>query len=457
LACCSLATAAEFQEELITASEALGPVGQQLGEQVEAGQLDQANQRLLEYFPMDKRTPAQTLAVANMLYGLDAKLSYALHKQVAQQLPNEPTAQLEWAMEQHRAGEYAGALKAYDAFSKAESQFAPAHGLAADCLIRLGRTREAVARWQASENASQGTLESLESMVCDVYKDPSLEKRRVDLRARVQRGDVDAAVKLIALDGRYPRDWWNDGPSRSHLEHDVPLLKQLAASPRIKAALSLAECLQLEDPTQEALRSILNRNGWLVDTNHTLPADASTLSLMLGTAISAEVLTYEQCRKQWGTLLLAKARTSKDPDLWNVVAAIHDDPDAMLQIEEQAWKATGDSRFAAGYLFARLKQQSLKPNDPALVKALQQFPEDSMIHMAALATCDEPTEAMLVQAIKAEYRHFSPSGLFPRSSARALRRYFAQLEEVLDHAPGAKAAPATPTNSTDKKQGTTGG
>src|SRR6516162_8865419 len=153
LACCSLATAAEFQEELITASEALGPVGQQLGEQVEAGQLDQANQRLLEYFPMDKRTPAQTLAVANMLYGLDAKLSYALHKQVAQQLPNEPTAQLEWAMEQHRAGEYAGALKAYDAFSKAESQFAPAHGLAADCLIRLGRTREAVARWQASENA----------------------------------------------------------------------------------------------------------------------------------------------------------------------------------------------------------------------------------------------------------------------------------------------------------------
>jgi predicted RNA polymerase sigma factor len=80
---------------------------------------------------------------------------------------------LEWAMEQHRAGEHAGALAAYDAYSKQHRQYAPVHGLAADCLIRLGRTREAASRWKESENATEGTLVKLESLVCEIYKDPS--------------------------------------------------------------------------------------------------------------------------------------------------------------------------------------------------------------------------------------------------------------------------------------------
>jgi hypothetical protein len=382
-----------------------------------------------------------------MVYGLDAKVSYALHKEVAQQLPHEPLALLEWAMEQHRAGEHSGALEAYNEYSKAFPQFAPVHGLAADCLIRLGKVREGSVRWQQSEKAPDGSLETLESMVCEVYRDPTLEQRRVDLRSKAQRGNIDAAIQLIALDGKYERDWWNNGPNRADLEHDVPLLRLLPPSARVKGALCTAECLMSQEPTRQDIQAVLNRHSYIIDQEKTLPPDAAMLSVMLGTAIDAEVLTREQARQQFGEALRASARTSRDSDLYNVVAYLYIDTEAMGAIEEQAWKATHDPRFAAGYLAERLKQKSLKRDDSLLAKAMQQFPEDSWILAMVVAVNDPPGEELLVRAIKAEFRHFSAAGLMLRPSARPLRRYFAELAQVLEKRAGLKENSSQPTRS----------
>ena len=433
LFCAASASAADFQEELIQASSAFQPIQEQIGEQVEDGQFTQANQRLLNLFPKDKRTPVQTLALGNMLYPLDAKLSYALHKEAAQQLPHEPQVMLEWAMEQHRAGEYLGALAAYDEYSKAHPQFALFHGLAADCLIRLGKTHEASARWQQSEKAREGSLEALESVVCEVSRDPSLEQRRAELRGKAQQGDIDAAVQLIGLDGRYERDWWNNGPNRLHLKHDVPVLQKLPPNPRIKAALCLAECLMKEEPTREDIEAILNRDGYLIDPKKTLLPDAAILSLMLGTAVDAGVLKRAQARERFGEALRASAKTSKDSSLWNVIAYLYVDTDAMADIEEQAWKATNDPRFAAGYLAERLKQKSLKSNDPLWPKHCNSSRKIPGVLATAIAVNDPSGEELLVRGIKAEYRHFSSApGFIMRPSARPLRMYFTQLSRLLE-------------------------
>jgi hypothetical protein len=422
----------------------LGPVLEQVGQQLEEGQFDPANQRLLAFFPPSGRTTAQTLALANTLYGVDAKLSYRLHKQAAQELPQEPLVLLEWAMEQHRAGEYAGALEVYNAYSKAHPQFAPVHGLAADCLIRLGRTSEAVARWQESERAHDGSLETLESLVCEVYRDPSLEQQRAALRTRAQQGDTGAAVRLMALDGRYEHDWWNNGPNRAHLEHDLPLLQNLPPGPRINAARCAAECLLKPEPTAQEIRAILNRYGCLVDPQKTLPSDASLLSLMLGVAIDSDALTRKQARQQFGDALRLRASSSSDPSLFNVLAYLFLDTEPLADIEKQAWEATHDPRFAAGYLTERLKRKSLDQKDPILSQALQQCPEDSWITLTAIAVSTSPDEKLLVQAIKAEYRHFSSApDLVLRPSARPLRRYFVELARVLNNKTGSKAQPDT--------------
>jgi hypothetical protein len=424
---------ADFQQEAVQAASALQSMQAPLEQEVEEGQLAQANQRLLDFYPKAGRTPVEAFVLGNMLYRMDPKLSYGLHEDAAQRLPHEPYVMLEWAMEEHRAGHYAEALAAYNEFSKAKPQYAPVHGLAADCLIRLGKTPEAVARWQESERAQEGTLDTLESLVCEIYRDPSLEQQRADWRGKAQQGDIDAGVKLIALDGKYERDWWNSGPNVAHLAHDLPLLQKLPPGARLKAAACVGECLLKPEPTAQDIGKILNHYGFIIDPGKTLPSDGVLISLMLGTAIDTAVLTRAQARLQFGENLRASARSSKDPNLLNVVSYLYIDTDAIADIEKQAWESTNDARFAAGYLNERLKQKNLTAGDPLLIKALQQCPEDSWVLAAAIAVNDPPTEALLVQAIKAEYRHFSSApGLFIRPGAGPLRQYFSELAQMLE-------------------------
>jgi hypothetical protein len=61
------------------------------------------------------------------------------------------------------------------------------------------------------------------------------------------------------------------------------------------------------------------------------------------------------------------------------------------------------------------------------------FPEDSVIMFVGTSMTDPPTEELLVQAIKAEYRRFSSIiGLIPRPSAKLLRVYFAKLDKIVN-------------------------
>ena len=353
-----------------------------------------------------------------------------MHKEAANALVHEPLVQLEWAMEQHRAKEYAGALAAYEAYSKTSPDFAPVYGLMADCLIHLGRTRDAVERWQQSERARAGSLERFESLVCEIYKDPGEELRRAELCAKA-RNDPDAAVELIAHDLDLERDWWNRGPHRGHLTYDLTLLRKFPMTPRLKAAQCAAEWLLQEEPAAEATRKILVRHSFLIDTNATLPSDGSLLSAMLNVSIAAELFTPEKARRRFGGRLRELARGSKDASLHNVVAYLYQGTDAMAAIEREAWDKTGDARFAAGYLAELAGRKSLRAADPLLERALREFPENSLVVSMAVAINDSPDEKLLIQAIKAEYRRFSLGGLVPRPSARPLRSYFQLLAKTL--------------------------
>ncbi len=432
--------AADLMAEVRAAQGALKAVMPQLEEMVADGRLDAANERLLQVFPGPARSPAQSLLLGNVLFGMDPKASYALHREAALGAPGDKLTTMEWALEQHRAGEYAGALASYDQYSMLDPDFAPVHGLAADCLIRLGRTHDAVARWMLSEKARRGTLDDLESLVCAVHGDPTLQARRAELCARVRTGDIDAAVLLIALDSDFARDWWNRGPQRAYLRHDLALLAPLVG-PRIAATRCAGECRLDEGPKADDVRALLLKAGLITDGAHTLPTDPVLVELLLQSAISAEVITREQAQAWFGTRLHEQAKASKDPMIWNVVAYLQEsnqpaDP-AMHALEKEAWDACADPRFAVGWFASAPAGEHLRVDDPLLVKALAQFPDDALLlHQAIISA--PPSAALLVQGIKAEYHHFSATGMTSslngRPAARTLRAYFAALDKL----PGAQ-------------------
>lgn len=422
----------EVEKEMERAYEILKPAVQKGEKLIEAGRVDEANQALLDLFPEQTRTPSQALLLGNLMFGNSPKVSYGLHKLAAEKLPDYPDAQLEWALQQHRAGEHAGAAAAYAKYSAAVPDYAPAWGLAADCLIRLGRHREAVAAWESSEKAKSGTLERFESLVCEIYGESPLQRRQALLTA-MRKGDLDAGARLIALDCVYPRDWWNAQPAKTYLRNDRAAFRaaNFPAGRRIDALECAVDVGLAESDDAEAIGAILRRRGFILDADVSLPTDAAIAAFLLDRAFSLELLPGD-LRKTVSTKVLAASRKSGDRDLWNAALLLAEgDVEAL---EKEAWEATQDPRFAAGYLLILERGKRLKGNDPILADSLKQHPENAMLNRLAVTVAgreNRSTPELLVRAIQAEYRRFSVSGLNPRPRAAVLRLYFKELAKLV--------------------------
>lgn len=427
---------AEFQADMREARAAITPALQAAEKLVVEGRLDEANRRLLGVFPAESRTAAQALTLGNVLFKQEPKLSYELHKRAAKELPNEPDAILEWAMEQHRAGEYAGAAESYEQYAKANPQYAPVHGLLAECLLRTGKTREAVDAWQRSEEASQGTIEQFESLVCEVNGHKFPDRERGALREKARRGDLDAAERLIALDSAFETDWWNKEPRRKYLELDLKLLRdqKFDDADRLREILCAGEC-ELARADDRDAAEVLRKHGFLLGDRGALPRSGVMLSIMFGAAETANAVAVEEARAKWGTAILDAAKARRDAEMFNVASHLYIGTEKLAEMERQGWETTGDERCAAGYLFGLAEKQELRLDDARLVKASQQFPENAMVAAIVLALTkkeSKPLEPALVRAIKAEYAHFSMQmGLFDRPGAAALRKYFRMLAKEL--------------------------
>jgi hypothetical protein len=466
LALAPLSLAQSVETQLKAASQTIEPVMRRAEPLVTEGKVTEANRLVQDTFPEASRTPAQCLLLANVLYKQLPKVSYELHKKAAAGLADYPNAQFEWAMEQHRSGEYAAAAETYRAFLNAKPDAASAWGLLAECLIRTGDTVGAVDAWKSAEkalgNTRSGTrrapsgitvprpdLEQFEEFVCEVNGKPDTDAAREILLKSVAAGDCAAAAKLLLLDADWERDWWNKGPRKAYLDHDLPLVKAsaCASQPAVKAAIAAAECAQTASADSDedspkartpSVESILEKYGFLVDPAHTLPVNGKALSLLLGYALDSDAISKEAAREKFGEAIIALAKRTKDRDAYNAAAHLYLGTSRLADIDRAGWEDTHDPVFAASLLMGLVADKSLKAGSPDLQKAVKEFPENAeiaQINLAAAAEADQPLEPLLVNAIKAEYRHFSTREAFgglapPRPRAETLRAYFKVLDQA---------------------------
>ncbi len=211
----------DFMASVDKASAALEPEQEVAGKMLLSGDLEGSNKHLLDAFPESTRTSAQAFVLGNVLFQAAPETSYKLHQKVAKDLPDESYAQLEWALQQHRAKEYAGAAEAYAIVVKAMPHRAVFHGMQAECLIQTGKIAEAVDAWKRSEEAKSGTLIDFESMVCEINGGFTPIRDRCLLREKVQSGDADAAEELVLHDASFSTDWWNSRVNVQFLREDI--------------------------------------------------------------------------------------------------------------------------------------------------------------------------------------------------------------------------------------------
>jgi hypothetical protein len=422
---CGVASSAraDFSADVREASEKITPLLVDASTMIGDGLCADANQKILAVFPEKSRTAAQAFVLGRALFTQDSGTSYQLHKRAAKELPNEPQVQFEWAMEQHRAGEYAGAAKSYAAYSTAHPKYAPAYGLCAECLLRLGKTTEAVAMWRKSAASPQETLNEFDALVCAVNSHLFPDRQRAVLLAKVADGELASAEKLISLDSAYETDWWNRRVERDYLKRDLQIVQKakFADADRLKEIVYAANCCLA---ARRGARRVLLAEGYLVGSNPPLFQSNAMLSILLDRAGSDDGL-----RKRWGPAMLDRAKQSGDVDAFRAATKLYANSSQLPGIERLAWAATGDLGFAVSLLTRQHRLGELRLDDPVLMAASQKLPDDAVIAGLVVELTEKdkkPDRAALIhsleKAIKAEYRHFSPDSRVAGVDAPGPRR-----------------------------------
>jgi tetratricopeptide (TPR) repeat protein len=437
----ALAADGDFKAEMQKAAAKIEAVFPASSAKMDGGDFSGANAMLIAAFPNADESAAQSFMLGNVLFDIDRKQSYAFHKTAARLAPDNSNVFWEWALEQHRAGEYAGALASYQIVSKADPNTAETYALQADCLLRLNRIDDAVAAWRKSEDAPNGSIEAMEDIVCTVHREPAPHERRAALLAKAtQQRDAKAAGDVIALDCEFPRDWWKAPPAKAYLAHDVPAVLaalNLPADDVLSRAIVCAqECVLADQTNAAAIKAILTKHRLLIYADHTIPTHSELLSVILASAARAKAIDDATLRQQIGPKILKLAKAGKDVQHWNNAAftSPRGPLDERIKLEREGWQATGDVRFAAGLL--ALKQQSgqLKGDDPDLAAARKQFPDSSLVQRLAYEVAaheKKVTRALLADAARAEFTHFSsflaPATVVNRPRSDYLRAYLAQM------------------------------
>lgn len=437
-------SAADPMEAMRKAGEKMSDVKMQAETLAVQGRYEEGNKLILAVFPKDRATAIEQLVTANVLFRQSPAESYALHKLAAAALPTFSSAQLEWALEQHRAKEYAGAAKTYEAFSKLKPNYAPAYGLAAECALRLGDTAKAIDLWTKSEKASSGTLEDFESLVCEVNGSIPNDRTRAELLTKARQGNAAAATDLILMDAAFKTDWWNEGPNIDRLKNDLAVIKGVFTTPDLNviAAICVADVTLGTDSSEPVpLAPRLKKAGLFLGDKFALPDNGKAASHLLQLIITNKVLTEEEARNRYSERMLGLARQHKDAEMYNAAAYLNLGTDKLSEIDLEAWNSTGDSRFACSYLAGQIGLHQLTLDDPLFVRAIKEFPGNGVIAGFAVRLAAEKKISLnqyLVAAIKAEYTKFStdrPGVDFPRPSAYVLQNYFAELAKLQPQKP----------------------
>ena len=152
------------------------------------------------------------------------------------------------------------------------------------------------------------------------------DRLRADLLLKAAKGDAEAAERLLALDADFERDWWNGGPHKRYLEHDLGVLRKTefadGRGPELVAAAEALLASTSEDGERaRAATQVLKKAGFMLDEKGTLPQGPRLLPVMLDIVLSAKAISRDDWRAKWGEAILRRAQATHVVEAYR--AAVH--------------------------------------------------------------------------------------------------------------------------------------
>ncbi|MBI5760130.1 MAG: hypothetical protein HZA46_16560 [Planctomycetales bacterium] len=411
------------------------------------GRVREAKQVFLD-LAKQQPSPAMSFWAGNELFRMDFERSYELHAEAYAALPDEPFANLEFAMQRHRRGEFAEAIPLYERFLK-DRERSQMHALLADCLIRMNRIPEAIQHWKQADFRRSHV--GIEKTIHEVYGDLHPFAKRTKLLEKLRGGDKQAAEPLLRQLIFMDFDWWNGRADKAAIQQDLVLIEATLGkeSERFRAMACLADVTiassrdddddvknSKKDDSKVASKvaAILKDAKFILDDG-AFPTNSIMAAGLVQVALKHKLIEKEQCRARFGDELWRRAQSEAgDQEALHLLCSLsigksQEEQKKLEEFDRYGWDRYHDVRFASSLLVLLAGQERLKTDGEELVRALKEFPDSSLVHQIRLEFTETEaiTAEMLVEAIKAEFRHLS-IGLI-MIDGRRLNSYFAVLEQ----------------------------
>lgn len=420
------------------ASAELAPVMEQAGQLAQDDRLDEADRLIVDSLPRVQWTPARYLVLGNVFFRSRPDLAGEFHKAAYDARPDDAQANLEWAIDLHRAGDCARAVPLYEHAVAAGPIGVTWNALLAECYLKAGKLEAATRAWFAAKQNERA--ENVERAIGDVHGPDLALRRRWALRQRIAQGEVARAADLVMLDAA----WDGEGDVNiEKLDADVLWLGALPGiEPARKADLELfartvreGECCDKSARKRELSAVLLGRGG-------RLPVDTRIAARLASSLVDADPKQRAALRTRWAQELRSRSEQHADADAMRLLILLNSEsPGDMLDAAAhhktvthptalwlEAWQRHADLESAQEYLQNEAEAGRLSFDSPDLQRALVQFPDDPRIAMLALGAAGEGharVRELTVKAILTNFEHLNPR---PYSSG-VLQVLFAALHK----------------------------
>jgi tetratricopeptide (TPR) repeat protein len=380
-----------------------------------------------------ERSPIFDFVAANMMYSMDPDRSFVLHQRTHQAYPDEPSVNLEWAMECHRRGDIAGAIPAYELFLKSKASSERYWSLLADCYVRTGKLDEAIDAWQKARHGSNHT--EIDFAIYEIYGGVPPLRKRAELLKAFENGDQTVAEALVLQDLSMEDDWWNTHVYKDGLRRDLDRVSRALGqdSQRYRELAALAEMIQNEKLEAKDVSDQLTKMHLLVEGGN-LPMNSLVASHYIALALKNKVVRSAELLARFAKELEQRAITGTgDVEALNVLCTLYSDTENWTRVQEfdaLGWEKFHEVRFVTSFLLGLARDEKLKIDTPEFVKALKEYPENNLIQSIRLhlVGSEHLTADDIAGAIKAEYRLLSVR--IAIRDSYTLKGYFAVLKKL---------------------------
>lgn len=367
----------------------------------EQGRIDEAAGMLLDVVPEEERTAMHHHLLGCVFFTLDRTLSRKFNGLACEQAPDDSETVRMWALECQRAGDAEAAERLHARQPEAFWDLNPAMLAArAANLVRLGRYEEARRIWAKAREASDDDGILMASWW--IHGQESPERARGAMLARITGGETDALESLILADLEW-RTGWNECVARDDLVRaDLELAARLLGGksdrvrqlelmarfhPRVEdldgAAAGVAPGAKKRKPS--GIEKELTTSK-LLGPGARLPASSLVARSLYARIVSEQPARAKELLKAHGAALRkrieAEAGDRAASDLLILLARAAKDP-GLPALEQAGWDRHRSPECAAAVLARQADE--LSGEDPDLVRALAEFPEEPAITAIALA------------------------------------------------------------------------